>query len=133
MSLPAWPTLIKARQRSREWGLIAHIFPVFLHPRTLLWSVCKCLRKNTRRLLLPSVFCVVLTVQCGRGMFAINIQLAPNEGAKLKSHSLRHFSAGFERTNVSPLLISSGVAEPRRSQSLFKVQRLLLKNLIAWP
>lgn len=27
----------------------------------------------------PSVFCVVLTVQCGRGMLTINVQLLPNK------------------------------------------------------
>lgn len=68
------------RQWGREEGLLVHIFPVFLHPRTLLWSICNCLWKNRRQVLLPPVFCVVLTVQCGRGMLAISIKLLPNKG-----------------------------------------------------
>ncbi len=101
--LHGWPS---SKAVNRGEGLLECIFPVILHPRTLLWSVSNCLWKNRRQTLLPSVSCVVLTVQYGPGMLAINIQLWPNSGAKLKSHLLRRFSAVFGRTHVSALLIS---------------------------
>lgn len=75
--LHGWPSSKAVRV---SHGLLVHIFPVFLHPRTLLWSICNCLWKNRRQVLLPPVFCVVLTVQCGRGMLAISIKLLPNKG-----------------------------------------------------
>lgn len=43
--------------------LLEHIFPVFPHPGTLLWSICNCLWKNRRPVPWPLVFCVVQ--QCG--------------------------------------------------------------------
>lgn len=48
----------KSSKQGSEGGgvLMVHILPVFLHPRTLLWSFCHCLWKNKRQALLPSVF-----------------------------------------------------------------------------
>lgn len=103
---PAGLTAIKAKQAAveeeeeEEEGLMVHIFPVFLHPRTLLWFICSCLWENRRRVSLPSALRVVLTVQCGGWcMFAISIQLWLNKRAKLKSHWLQCFSSGSGRAD----------------------------------
>lgn len=127
-SLPAWLTLIKAMQWGRGEGLIVPIFPVFLHPRTLLWSICNCLWKNRRQVLLPSVFGVVLTVQCGRGMLAINSQLSPSEG-QIEITFSPTVLYWLWKNNVSLLLISSGVAFKAYSE----YKKALLKNFRAWP
>lgn len=43
--------------KAGERGLIVQIFPVFLHPGTLLWSICNCLWKNGRQAFALSCLC----------------------------------------------------------------------------